>query len=112
MHTNKLLCEMMKSEVREQLENMRHQYEGKSYEDLKSLKWIEKDPILIKKKKYHPAIWSEVFPDEELLFVVQLTRWYFLKIFGSTDCIGFTLNKEGKLNHVDEYWLMHEVGHP
>lgn len=102
----------MKSEVRAILEDMRLQFEGKSYDEIKSVGWIEQNPISIKKKKYYPAIWSEVFPDEELLLVVQLTRWYFLKMIGSTDCIGFTLNKEGCLRHVDEYWLMHKVGHP
>ena len=102
----------MKTVVREKLEDMRLQYEGKPYEEIKSIGWIEKKPITIKGKKYHPAIWSEAFPDEELLLVVQLTRRYFLNMIGSTDCIGFTLNKEGQLNHVDEYWLMHEVGHP
>ncbi|UTA48153.1 hypothetical protein L1F30_01100 [Simiduia sp. 21SJ11W-1] len=102
----------MKSEVREKLEEMRLQFEGKSFDDLKAMGWIDKSPIAINKKKYHPAIWSQSFGDDELLLVVQLTRWYFLKMIGSTDCIGFTLTKEGELNHVDEYWLMHEVGHP
>ncbi len=103
---------MMKPEIREQLEKARRQYEGKSYEELKSLGWVEQDPITIQKTKYHPAVWSQVFADEELLLVVQLTRWHLLKLSGSTDCIGFTLRKNGEFKHVDEYWLMHEVGHP
>lgn len=74
--------------------------------------WVVKDPIIINNKKYHPAIWSQSFPDGEALLVVQLTKWYFLKYIGATDCIGFTLTPSGERKYVDEKWLMNEVGHP
>jgi len=102
----------MKMEIRKKLENMRSKYESFSYDEVVGLDWIEEDPIQINGKKYYPSVWSRKFPDQDALLVVQLTRWYFLKMIGSTDCIGFTINPTGVRQNVDEKWLMNEVGYP
>ncbi|MCC1496940.1 hypothetical protein [Alcanivorax sp. 1008] len=76
------------------------------------MKWRKMAPISIEGKRYFPAVWAEIFPDQEVLLVVQLTKWYFFKCIGATDCIGFTLTPDGRRKYVDEHWLMHEVGYP
>lgn len=105
------LCEAMNPAVEIHLKEMRVKYQAKSYDEIMSLNWIEEAPVKINGKKYYPAIWGQEFQGQALL-VVQLTRWYIFQWFGSTDCIGFTVNKEGIRENVDAYWLMHEVGHP
>ncbi|WP_045861330.1 hypothetical protein [Teredinibacter purpureus] len=101
----------MNPEVGSYLKDMRVKYQVKSYDEITSLGWIEEAPIKISRKKYYPAIWGQEFQGQALL-VVQLTRWHIFKWLGSTDCIGFTVNKDGGREDVDAYWLMHEVGHP
>jgi len=101
----------MNLEVKEYLEQIREPYKTWSYSEIVDMGWITKESIELNGKKHHPAIWGEEFQDQALL-VVQLTRWYFLKIFGATDCIGFLMNGDGTITNVDAYWLMHEVGHP
>ena len=105
------LCEAMNPSVERYLKEMRAKYQEKSYDEITSLDWIEEAPVKINGKKYYPAIWGLEFQGQALL-VVQLTCWYIFQWFGSTDCIGFTVNKEGIRENVDAYWLMHEVGHP
>ena len=102
----------MKDIIRKKLEEIRCQHEDKSYDELKNLGWINMDSVTISKKKYWPAVWSEVMHDEKCLFVAQLTRWHLLRIIGTTDCIGFLLTKNGEKEYVDEEYLMNEVGHP
>ncbi len=105
------LCEYMNSEIERHLKEMRERYKGINYDEIVNLGWVNEDPVTISGKKYHPAIWGQEF-DGQALLVVQLTRWYILRWFGATDCIGFLVNKAGTLSEVDAYWLMHEVGHP
>lgn len=102
----------MTPDVRKVLEAMRAEYEGLPYQDIVSLHWRELAPTRITGKKYYPAVWAQTFPEKTALLVVQLTKWYWFKWFGATDCIGFTLTPDGHKEFVDERWLMDEVGHP
>jgi hypothetical protein len=106
-----VLCEIMNSVVESYLKDMRLTYKEKNYDEIISLGLVTDKPVRINGKKYYPAAWGQEFQGQSLL-VVQLTRWHIFKLFGSTDCIGFTLNREGTLKHVDANWLMNEVGHP
>ena len=102
----------MNDVIREKLEQMRESYESKTYEELLRLGWVKQEPIMICGKKNWPAVWSELMTDGAILLVVQLTRWHLLRIWGSTDCIGFLYSKNGQIEYVDENYLMNEVGHP
>ena len=93
------------------LQVMRESYKNKSFDEIVNLGWISEVPINIDGTKYYPAIWGSEFQDNALL-VVQLTRWYIVNWFGTTDAIGFTLNEKGALTEVDANWLMNVVGHP
>lgn len=101
----------MKPAIENYLKEMRVKYQTKNFDEIVSLGWIEEAPIKIDGKKYYPAVWGHEFQEQALL-VVQLTRWYIFNWFGSTDCIGFTVNKEGIRENVDAHWLMQKVGHP
>ena len=102
----------MKPAIRNELESMRSKYETCSYDEVQLENWIVLDPIKLEGKKYWPAIWAHQRPDDSWLVIVQLTRWLFLKIFGTTDCIGILFHPSGEKELVDEHYLMNEVGHP
>lgn len=102
----------MKKAIKETLEQMRATFESQSYDELKVLKPIQQAPIRIDGKRYYPAVWAEILPNDAVLLVVELTHWYFLNWFGSTDCIGFTLTEVGERQYVDADWLMTEIGYP
>ena len=102
----------MNEKVENILKEMREEFRGKSFEEIQSITWINRDPIKLGWRKLYPAIWSQEYGDSEILLVVQLTSWYIRNIFGSTDCMGFLINNQGSTTDVDAYWLMHEVGHP
>ena len=102
----------MKSVIRKYLNNLLAKYEGYSYQAIEEIDWINLDPIEIDGKKYFPSVWAQKMTDERMLFVVQVTRWIFLRFYGQTDCIGFLISKESDLEYVDEVYLMNEIGHP
>jgi hypothetical protein len=102
----------MVESVKNILEEMRDQERGKTFEQISSIGWVNTEPIKINRRKYFPAIWSQEYGENEVLLVVQLTKWYIPKFFGATYCIGFLQNQKNETTDVDEYWLMHEVGHP
>lgn len=102
----------MNPEIREQLETLRGKYESYSYEEVKELGWVNLEKVEISGRTYWPSVWSQAFPDNSALLVVQYTRWYFLKLVGATDCIGFVVSPNGTIKFVDENYLMNEVGHP
>ncbi|UTA48251.1 hypothetical protein L1F30_01615 [Simiduia sp. 21SJ11W-1] len=102
----------MKDQVRSVLEEMRAKYSDFSFEQIKEIGWVNLESIRIEGKKYWPSIWSQVHKDDDYILVVQLTRWYFLRIVGSTDCIGYRFHKSGGIEEIDEIYLMNEVGHP
>ena len=91
---------------------MRDQFRGKTWEEISCIGWKNRNPINIGWRKYHPSVWSQEYGDNEVLLVVQLTKWYIPKFFGATDCIGFIQNSNNETTDVDAYWLMHEIGHP
>ncbi len=100
----------MQPKVREVLETLRAQYEVRSYAELANLGWIDLASLTIQEKVYRPSIWSEAYRGK-LLIVVQLQRnlWFGWK---STSCIGSILAQDGEIEHVDEIFLMNEIGHP
>lgn len=100
----------MEPKVREVLEALRAQYEMRSYAELADLGWIDLAPLTIQEKVYRPAIWSEFYKGK-LLVVVQLQRnlWFGWKRMA---CIGSILAQDGEIEHVDEIFLMNEIGHP
>ncbi|WP_347332977.1 hypothetical protein [Marinimicrobium locisalis] len=102
----------MNRTVSEILEGMRDSYRGKTFSEISSLGWIDQVPVKIGWKKYYPSIWSERYGGDSAILVVQLTKWHIPKFFGTTDCIGFIKSKNGDIEDVDAYWLMHEIGHP
>lgn len=102
----------MDEKVESILNEMRDEFRGKSFEEIQSLSWTNRDPIRVGWRKLYPSVWSQKYGDSQFLLVVQLTRWYIRHVFGSTDCIGFLINDQGVTTDVDAYWLMHEVGHP
>ena len=112
MSIDKLLCEAMKDHIRNILEDMRAKYSDFSYEQIKEVGWINLESIKVEGKKYWPSIWSQIHKDDDYILVVQLTRWHFLRILGTTDCIGYKFHKSGSFEEIDEVYLMNEVGHP
>lgn len=58
------------------------------------------------------GVWSDAMSQEETLVVVQLTKWFSLKLFGETNSLGFSRDINAGIRYVDEDWLMNEVGHP
>jgi hypothetical protein len=102
----------MKETVLKTLKEMRDQYRGKSFEEISSVRWQNRNPITIGWRTYYPSIWSQEYGNGEVLLVVQLTKWYIPKIFGTTDCIGFVQKQNNEITDVDACWLMHEIGHP
>jgi hypothetical protein len=102
----------MEKAVLKILEEMRDQYRGKSFDFISSLNWEVHKPIRIGWRKYQPSVWSQEYGINEVVLVVQLTKWYIPNIFGTTDCIGFLQNQNNETTDVDAYWLMHEIGHP
>jgi len=68
---------------------MLEEYKELSYADVERIGWVNLESTMLEGKKYWPSIWSEKLVDDNVLLVVQLTKWYFLRIMGATDCIGF-----------------------
>ena len=102
----------MKKTVLKVLEEMRGQYKGKPFDYVLSLGWQNHNPVRIGWRMYYPSTWSQEYGNNEVLLVVQLTKWYIPNIFGTTDCIGFVQNQNNETTDIDAYWLMHEIGHP
>lgn len=97
--------------IQAQLTQMRDSYRANSREKLLALDWVETEPISLNGKMYYPAVWSCQYEDMVLL-VVQITRWHFMRIVGTTHAIGFLLVSDGRHIDVDAEWLMNEIGHP
>ncbi|EKE67220.1 hypothetical protein B3C1_19049 [Gallaecimonas xiamenensis 3-C-1] len=74
--------------------------------------WEDLEPVKIRRKKYYPAVWSQDHGDDEVLLVVQLTKWHVPQIIGTTDCIGLIKNRMNRTIDVDALWLMHHIGYP
>jgi hypothetical protein len=98
--------------IRNKLESMRSDYENSSFKDVQFENWINLEEITLNGKKYWPSIWAQQRPDDSWLLVVQLTRWMFLRMIGSTNCIGILFHPSGEKEFVDEMYLMNEEGHP
>ena len=100
----------MKPEIRVQLELMRERFEKRSRDDITKMRWLDLEPIMIDGDEYKPSVWSETFKGK-LLLVVQVHRN--LSFFrAQTDCIGSLLGACGEVTHVDEHFLMNELGIP
>jgi hypothetical protein len=102
--------DVIEPKVREELEAMRAQYEARPYAELANLGWIDLAPLTIQEEVYRPSIWSEDY-NGKLLIVVQLQRNLWLG-WKRTACIGSILSQDGEIEHVDEFFLMNEIGHP
>lgn len=102
----------MKDSIRKILEDIREQYSQYSFEKVKELGWKNMDSIKVEGKRYWPSVWSQIHKKNDMILVVQLTRWHFLRLVGSTDCIGYIFSKSGDVTPIDEIYLMNEVGHP
>ena len=102
----------MSEQVQKILEEMRDQVRGKNFDEVSSIGWQNREPIKIGWRKYYPSVWSQEYGENEIILVVQLTKWYIPNFLGTTDCIGFIQNLNNETTDVDAYWLMHEIGHP
>jgi hypothetical protein len=100
----------MKPEVRMQLELMRERLEKLSRGEISKMGWRDLEPITIDGNEYEPSVWSDTYKGK-LLLVVQVYRRlsFFL---ATTDCIGSLIGDDGEVTHVDEKFLMNEMGYP
>lgn len=100
----------MKPLVRQKLEILRSEYEGKPYSELASMEWCELAPLEIDGHTYQPSAFTESYQDK-LLLVVQLQRKRFIG-WKQTECIGSIITENGVLERVNEEFLWNEIGHP
>lgn len=82
----------MKPLVRQKLELLRSEYEGRPYSELASIEWCELATLEIKGRTYRPSVFTESYQGK-LLLVVQPQRKLF---FGwtQTDCVGSVIADE------------------
>ena len=100
----------MNEEIRGKLEEMRRRYESLSPDEILKIEWQHLDSIEIDSKTYKTAVWSEQYNGKRM-HVVQLTKSIFLGV-KQTDCIGSLISPDGTIEHIDEEFLMCEIGHP
>ena len=102
----------MNEKVEKILNEMREEFRDKSYDEIRSLNWINRPAMKIGWRKYYPSVCSQPYGDSDIVLIVQLTKWYIRGFLGATYCIGILLDENGNTTDVDAYWLMHEIGHP